>query len=139
MDLRQIRGLEIARQNQVKESKDSWLVKSQSGRGFWRVGEDFSCNCPDAEFHKTTCKLFHYFQFNQAEFLEHYHLRPNVEATFSAIKRKLGERLKSKNDTARVNELLCKIIAYNLTVVIHEMKELGISPEFRTFDSKPKQ
>ncbi|MBI3587710.1 transposase [Candidatus Micrarchaeota archaeon] len=75
-------------------------------------------------------KMFHYFQFNQTEFMEHYHRRPNIEATFSAIKRKLGERLKSKNDVARVNELLCKIVAYNLTVVIHEMHELGIKPDF---------
>jgi len=29
-----------------------------------------------------------------------------------------------------VNELLAKIIAYNMTVVIHEMYENGISPDF---------
>jgi hypothetical protein len=38
--------------------------------------------------------------------------------------------LKSKNPVAQVNELLAKIIAYNLTVVIHEMYENGINPEF---------
>ena len=45
-------------------------------------------------------------------------------------KRKFGETLKSKNPVAQVNELLAKIIAYNLTVVIHEMYENGIQPEF---------
>ena len=69
-------------------------------------------------------KMFHYFQFNQTEFMEHYHKRPNIEATFSAIKRKLGERLKSKNEVSRTNELLAKIVAYNLTVGIAEMHEL---------------
>jgi transposase len=75
-------------------------------------------------------KMYHYFQFNREEFLEHYHKRSNIEATNAAIKRKFGETLKSKNPTAQVNELLAKIIAYNLTVVIHEMYENGIDPKF---------
>ena len=75
-------------------------------------------------------KMFHYFQLNRDEFMEHYHKRSNIEATNAAIKRKFGETLKSKNPVAQVNELLAKIIAYNLTVVIHEMYENGINPEF---------
>ena len=75
-------------------------------------------------------KMFHYFQLNRDDFMEHYHKRSNIEATNAAIKRKFGETLKSKNPTAQVNELLAKIVAYNLTVVIHEMYENGIQPEF---------
>jgi transposase len=75
-------------------------------------------------------KMYHYFQLNRDEFMEHYHKRSNVEATNAAIKRKFGETLKSKNPIAQVNELLAKIIAYNLTVVIHEMYENGIEPNF---------
>jgi transposase len=75
-------------------------------------------------------KMYHYFQFNRDEFLKHYHKRSNIESTNAAIKRKFGETLKSKNRVAQENELLCKIIAYNLTVVIHEMYENGIQPEF---------
>ena len=75
-------------------------------------------------------KMFHYFQLNRDEFMEHYHKRSNIEATNAAIKRKFGETLKSKNPVAQVNELLAKIIAYNLTVVIHEMYENGINPKF---------
>ena len=74
--------------------------------------------------------LVYYFQLNRDEFMEHYHKRSNIEATNAAIKRKFGETLKSKNPVAQVNELLAKIIAYNLTVVIHEMYENGIQPEF---------
>jgi hypothetical protein len=62
--------------------------------------------------------------------MEHYHKRSNIEVTKAAIKRKFGETLKSKNPVAQVNELLAKIIEYNLTVVIHEMYENGIHPEF---------
>jgi len=75
-------------------------------------------------------KMFHYFQLNRDEFMEHYHKRSNIEATNAAIKRKFGETLKSKNPTAQVNELQAKIVAYNLTVVIHEMYENGINPDF---------
>jgi transposase len=75
-------------------------------------------------------KMFHYFEFNKEEFLQHYHKRSNVETAFSAIKKKLGETLKSKNNTAQVNELLCKFIAYNILVLIEEMHELGIRPKF---------
>ena len=58
-------------------------------------------------------KMYHYFQLNKDEFLEHYHKRSNTESTNAAIKRKFGETLKSKNQTAQINELLAKIIAYN--------------------------
>lgn len=75
-------------------------------------------------------KMYHYFQLNRDEFNDHYHKRSNIEATNAAVKRKFGETLKSKNWTAQVNELLAKVIAYNLTVVIHEMYENGIEPEF---------
>ncbi|MCK9442435.1 MAG: transposase [Methanothrix sp.] len=75
-------------------------------------------------------KMYHYFQINRDDFMEHYHKRSNIEATNAVIKRKFGETLKSKNPVAQVNELQAKIVAYNLTVVIHEMYENGIKPEF---------
>jgi transposase len=75
-------------------------------------------------------KMYHCFPLNKDDFMEHYHKRSNVESTNAAIKRKFGETLKSKNQVAQVKELLAKIIAYNLTVVIHEMYENGISPDF---------
>ena len=75
-------------------------------------------------------KMYHYFQFNQNEFAEHYHKRSNVETTFHMIKSKFGDGLKSKSKTAQVNEMLCKIICHNICVVIQETHELGINPQF---------
>ena len=75
-------------------------------------------------------KMFHYFQFRHEEFLQHYHKRSNVEATFSMIKRKFRDGLRSKTETAMVNEALCKILCHNLVVLIHESHELGIDPIF---------
>ncbi len=73
-------------------------------------------------------KMFHYFQLNNDEFMEHYHNRSNVETTFHAIKAKLGDSLKSKNYVSQANETLCKLIAYNITVLISAMYELKIQP-----------
>jgi len=60
-----------------------------------------------------------------------------VEAAFSALKRKFGENIRSKNPVAQVNEVLCKLIAYNLTVIVHEMFENGITPAFHQGDTNP--
>ncbi len=62
--------------------------------------------------------------------MEHYHKRSNVETTFHMLKMKFGDKLKSKNPVAQENELLCKVIAHNIVVLIHEMHELGITPSF---------
>jgi transposase len=75
-------------------------------------------------------KAFHYFQFNQEEYMARYHLRSNVESTFSAIKRKFGDSVMSKTDAAMTNEVLCKILCHNLTCLIQEQETLGIVPVF---------
>jgi len=84
-------------------------------------------------------KTFHYFQLHKEEFLEHYHKRSNAESTFSAIKKKFGETIKSRNRIAQKNELLCKIIAYNITVLIHEMIQLNGNSELLSFDGLQKE
>ena len=78
----------------------------------------------------TWAKMYHYFQFKRDEFLAHYHKRSNVEATFSMIKRKFRDGLRSKTDVAMTNETLCKVLCHNLVVLIHEMLELGIDATF---------
>lgn len=74
-------------------------------------------------------RAFHYFQLNQDDFLMHYHNRSNVETTFFAIKTKFGDCLKNKTFVSQTNELLCKLIAYNITVLISAMYELKIEPK----------
>ena len=74
--------------------------------------------------------MFHYFQFKQEEYLTHYHKRSNVESTFSMVKRKFGDSVRSKSDAAMVNEVLCKLLAHNLCCLIQEECELGIDTVF---------
>jgi transposase/predicted nucleic acid-binding Zn finger protein len=75
-------------------------------------------------------RMFHFYSFNQQRFMECYHKRSNVETTFSMIKSKFGDRLRSKTRTAQINEALCKVLAHNLCCVIQSIYELGIEPTF---------
>jgi Transposase DDE domain/SWIM zinc finger len=70
--------------------------------------------------------MWHLLQSDPSKFLDHYNKRENVEAVFAAIKKKLGETISSRDPVAQVNELLCKVLAYNITVLIHESFEHGI-------------
>lgn len=75
-------------------------------------------------------KMFHLFNFNRDEFLSHYHKRSNVETTFSMIKAKFRDHVRSKTDAAMINEVLCKIICHNICCLIQETHELGINTSF---------
>jgi transposase len=82
-------------------------------------------------------KLWHFFQFNREEFLAHYHKRSNVESTFAMIKAKFGSSVRSKTLTAQTNEVLCKIIAHNLCVLVQAIFEFGIEPTFWNNSTAP--
>lgn len=75
--------------------------------------------------------MYHYFMLNQDEFFKHYHKRSNAETTVYMIKSKFGDFVRSKTWNAQVNEVLCKIICHNICLVIQEIHELGIEPEFK--------
>ena len=75
-------------------------------------------------------RMFHFYNLHRDEFLEHYHKRSNVETTFSMIKAKFGQRLRSKSLTGQINEALCKVLCHNLCVVIQSVRELGIEAAF---------
>jgi transposase len=75
-------------------------------------------------------RMWGMFLYKQDEFAAAYHKRSNVEAAFSAIKRKFGGAVRSKRLTAQVNEILCKVLCHNLTCLVHAMHELGVDPTF---------
>jgi len=75
-------------------------------------------------------KMYHYFSFRHDDFMSHYHKRSNAESTFSMIKRKHGDHVRSKTDVAMMNEVLCKILCHNICCVIQSMYELNVEPTF---------
>ena len=73
-------------------------------------------------------RLYAYFMMNEEEWKSHYHQRSNVETTFSMIKGKFGDALRSKSDDGQINEILLKVLCHNICVLVQEMNELGITP-----------
>jgi len=71
-------------------------------------------------------KMHKVFERYHDYFMERYHLRSNAESVFNAIKRKFGTFLRGRTETAQVNELMCKCLAYNVTVLIQEIYESNI-------------
>ena len=67
---------------------------------------------------------------NRMDFMEHYHMRSNVESAFSMIKGKFGDSVRSKSDTGQINEALCKVLAHNICVLIQAIHGLDIHPIF---------
>ena len=50
--------------------------------------------------------------------LEHYHRRSNVETVFAMVKAKFGDTVLAKSADGQTNEVLTKVIAHNLCVLI---------------------
>jgi transposase len=74
--------------------------------------------------------MYHLFAYRRDEFLAHYHKRSNVETVFAMMKAKFGDNLLSKTEVAQTNEVLAKVIAHNLCVLIQSFHELGVDPSF---------
>ena len=74
-------------------------------------------------------KMFHVFSLNREAFLKCYHKRSNVESTFSMMKAKFGDAIRSKTDVAMKNEVLAKMVCHNIVCVIHELYEAGLEPQ----------
>lgn len=75
-------------------------------------------------------RMYHYYSFNQDQFMKSYHKRSNVETTFHMIKSKFGDALRSRTKTAQINEALCKILCHNICCLIQSMYELNLKPKF---------
>jgi len=76
------------------------------------------------------CRMKKYFDEHNEDFMEHYHKRSNAETVFHMIKRKFGAHLNSKSEMGQINEVFCKALSHNICVLIQEMFEIGINPEF---------
>ncbi len=61
MDMRELKGLEIAARSKVTFNGEFWVVPSQSGNGKYRVtiGADPSCTCDDFALTGKPCKHVH--------------------------------------------------------------------------------
>jgi len=74
--------------------------------------------------------MFLFFTYHREEFDEHYRDRVQVEIAYASIKQKIAETIMSRNFDAQVNELLCKLIVHNITMLIQTMFAIGKLPDF---------
>lgn len=85
----------------------------------------------DADYKSAIWKrMLTMFQNEYGRFMAHYNRRNNVESVFSAIKANFGDYVRGRDDRARVNEALAKVLCHNLCVLIESIYELGITPKF---------
>lgn len=89
----------------------------------------FKCNASPAAG-GVWAKMYHYFHLHREEFDARYHQRSNVESTFSMIKAKFGDSVRSKTDMAMRNEALAKILCHNICCLIQSIHEFKIDPSF---------
>lgn len=135
----------------VKKTAENFNLKEQSGDKAYNSRENLKVidelgAVPFIPFKKNVTgkrgalgiwgKMYHYFMYQHEEFLEHYHKRSNVETTFYMIKSKFEERLRSKSETAQINELMLKLLCHNICCVIQSICELGIKAEFCIEETK---
>jgi transposase len=102
------------------------LVQDLGGTAF----VPFKSNSTSREPGSLWEKMFGYYQFRRQEFLTHYHQRSNAESTFSMVKAKFRDHVRSRHDVAMKNEVLCKFLCHNICVLIQSQCELGIEPVF---------
>lgn len=135
-DTRQFRGL-VSKTAENFKIREISADKAYSSRKNLQTAKDlgatpyipFRSNTkPKARGHMFWSKMWHYYNLHREEFLEHYHKRSNVETAVHMIKSKFGGRLRNKDRTSQVNELLAKVLCHNICVVIQEMHELGDFP-----------
>lgn len=93
----------------------------------------------NAKGSKVWSTMYRYYINNQDEFYQRYHLRSNIEATFSMVKRKFGNNLRTKTFQGHVNEILCKAVCHNIVVLIHEINAIGVNPALFWGDNKTLQ
>ncbi|HEY6189591.1 MAG TPA: transposase [Pyrinomonadaceae bacterium] len=75
-------------------------------------------------------RMYHFYAYNTERFMASYHKRSNVETTFSMIKAKFGDSVRSRTKTAQINEALCKVLCHNICCLIQSMYELNLKPKF---------
>jgi transposase len=75
-------------------------------------------------------KMYHYYNLRREELLAHYHQRSNVESTFSMVKAKFRDHVRSRSDRAMTNEVLCKFLCHNICVLNKSQIDLGSAATF---------
>lgn len=98
------------------------LIKELGGQAYIPFKKNSSGKSTGAKYCKQYFKeAFRYFKEHREEYLQKYHKRSNIESTFSMIKRRFGNNVKCKKEISQDNEILGKILAHNICVLVQEI------------------
>ena len=103
---------EVAADKAYLSHENLELVEKMGGTAYI----PFKSNSVQGEAGTRWERMFLYYQFRREEFLKHYHARSNAESTFSMVKAKFRDHVRSKTDVAMKNEVLCKFLCHNICV-----------------------
>ena len=68
-------------------------------------------------------EMIEQYKDNPSKWMKKYHQRSNIEAVFSALKRKLGGYVSSMKRSIQQVEIAFKIIVYNLMILVQKIVE----------------
>jgi transposase len=68
-------------------------------------------------------EMIEQYKDNPSKWMKKYHQRSNIEAVFSALKRKLGGYVSSIKRSIQQVEIAFKIIVYNLMILVRKIVE----------------
>ena len=130
----------LLKQTSANFNAEKYLAdKAYSSRKNFKIISDLNA-LPFIPFRSNTtgksrgCPLWHamfdYFNNNQEDFKHYYGQRAQVESTFSMIKRKFGEFLKSKHIDSQKNEALLKCICHNISCLVTQIFERNLKINF---------
>lgn len=74
-------------------------------------------------------RMIRLFQEDEELFRKYYHKRSNSESSFSGMKGTFGGYVVSKSEIAQDNEILLKVLNYNILQLIRAMFELNVDLE----------
>ena len=83
----------------------------------------------------TWTKMYHLFSYQRDTFLAATTSGRTSRPRSPLAKTKLGDSLRSKSEVGQFNEVLCKVIAHNLCVLIACIHEIGL--DIPTFTTQP--
>jgi len=102
--------------------KNFGLIQELGGQAFIPFKKNTTANSHSPSKYRCYFKqAFRFFREHREKYLKRYHKRSNVESAFSMIKRKFGNNVKCKKEVSQDNEILAKILAHNVCVLIQEI------------------
>jgi transposase len=115
-------------------SADKGYLSKANAAAIEDVGADpfiaFKANTVQPPEGSAWARMYHRYAYQRDEYLTHYHRRSNVETVFHMMKARFGDTLFSKTHEAQANEVLAKVVAHNLCVLVQSFYELGIVVDF---------